>query len=372
MKSYFFIYVIATIFHLLFNKISTQTECPLFKCSSKSMKDNKCFSSDEEYIDGKIQTTIYLSQCPKNEKCSKVSWDLSIGTCTPNIRKAFGGESCESNADCYSQKCGSHNVCQDKKVSERCSDDKQCCKECACIFDPMIGETPNDKTCRPLVKLGEKCILDESDITGLHSNCPVFSVCSNYESTPEARNGICVEQNSLSIGENATNFRACVGNNIILLQDGYYVCANISVVSQNCEVVRDQSTECVNEIIVRSDQEIDSLEKMIVSQGICRCDVDGKKHCQVYGGTMFDYYINLIRKKINEGNIVPQNFHVAAFRETFNDYEIAEAYFNYKYDGAKADQCTKKYFIDNSLLAFERGNFIGINIFSIIILFLFV
>ena len=367
----FYIINIITIFHLLFNEILSSTECPLFKCSSKGMKDNKCFSSAEEYIDGKMHTTIYLSQCSKNQKCTKVSWDPSIGTCTSNIRKSFGGESCESNADCFSQACGSHNICQDKKINERCSDDKQCCKECVCIFDPMKGETKNDKTCRPLVKLGEKCIMDESDIMGLHSNCPVFSVCSNFNSDPKARNGICVEQNSLNIGENATNFRACVGDNIVLLKDGYYVCANISSRAKSCEVARDQSTECINEIIVKNGQEIDPLEKMILSQGICRCDVDGKKHCQVYGGAMFDYYINLMRKKIETGNIVPQNFHVAAFRETLNDYEIAEAYFNYKYDGTKADLCTKKYFIDNSLLAFEGDYLLKIN-FLLILLFLFI
>ena len=334
------------------------------------MKDDKCYSRAEEYLDGKMQTTIYLSQCSNNQKCSKVSWDTSIGICTTNIRKAFGGESCESNADCFSQACGSHNFCQDKKINEKCSDDKQCCKECVCIFDPTIGETSNDKTCRPLVQLGEPCILDESDIMGLHSNCPIFSVCSNSESTPEAKNGICVEQNSLPIGENATNFHACVGNNIILLQEGYYVCANITSQTQMCEVARDQSTECVNEIIVRNGQEIDSFEKMVQSQGICRCDLDGKKYCLSYAGTMFDYYINLIRKKLEDGNIVPQNFHVASFRETFNDYEIAEAYFNYKYDGTKADLCTKKFFIDNSLLAFEREHFLDVNIFLFFVLFL--
>ena len=369
MKSIYIIYI-TSIFNLLFNKIFSQKECPLFKCSSKSMKDDKCYSSTEEYIDGKLHSTIYLSQCSKNEKCTKTSWDSSIGICTSNIRKSFGGETCESNADCYSQACGSRNYCQDKKINEKCSDDKQCCKECVCIFDPTIGETPNDKTCRPLVKLGEKCILDETDKRGLHSNCPIFSVCSNFESFPEATNGICVKQNSLPLGHNSTNFRACVGNNIILLQEGYYVCANISAKSHNCEIARDQSIECVNEIIVKSGQEIDTLEKMIVSQGICRCDVDGKKHCQVYGGAMFDYYINLIRKKLDSGNIVPQNFHVAAFRETFNDYEIAEAYFNYKYDGTKADLCTKKFFIDNSLLAFEREHFLDFNIFLFFVLFL--
>ena len=358
------------ILHLSYDLINSQTECPIFKCSSHIMKDDKCFASAEEYIEGKMQTTIYLSQCAQNQKCSKVSWDTTIGTCTSNIRKAFGGETCESNADCFSQACSSHKFCQDKKINERCSDDKQCCKECVCIFDPTIGETPNDKTCRPLVKLGESCILDETDMMGLHSNCPIFSVCSNFYSTPDAKNGICVEQNSLDIGENATNFHACIGNNIILLQDGYYVCANISTQNQTCEVARDQSTECLNEIIVRNDQEIDSFEKMIQSQGICRCDVDGKKHCHTYAGTMFDYYINLVRKKLEDGNIIPQNFHVAAFRETFNDYEIAEAYFNYKYDGTKADLCTKKYFIDNSLLAFEKSNMIYINIFLLILLFL--
>jgi hypothetical protein len=234
----------------------------------------------------------------------------------------------------------------------------------------MKGETKNDKTCRPLVKLGQKCILDESDITGLHSNCPIFSVCSNFNSLPEARNGICVEQNSLNIGQNATNFHACIGNNIALLKEGYYVCVNISSRFDNCEIARDQSTECVNEIIVKKGQEIDPLEKMVLSQGICRCDVDGKKHCQVYAGGMFDYYINLMRRKIESGNIIPQNFHVAAFRETLNDYEVAEAYFNYKYDGTKADLCTKKYFIDNSLLAFEGDSFLNINVLFIL-LFLF-
>ena len=370
MKSFYIIYLISTFISLLYI-ISSQTDCPVFKCSTQGMKDDKCFSSAEEYIDGKIQKTVYLSQCSKDKKCSKVSWDPTIGTCTSNIRKSFGGETCESSADCFSQDCGSHNICQDKKLNERCSDDKQCCKECVCIFDPTIGETPNDKTCRPLVKLGEKCILDESDIMGLHSNCPIFSVCSNNDSTPDARNGYCVEQNSLDIGENATNFHACIGNNIVLLQDGYYVCANISTRAQSCEFARDQSNECVNEIIVRNDQEIDLLEKMIISQGICRCDVDGKKHCQIYGGAMFDYYINLIRKKIDKGSIIPQNFHVASFRETFNDYEIAEAYFNYKYDGTKADLCTKKFFIDNSLMAFEGCTLININKYSLLLLFLF-
>jgi hypothetical protein len=174
----------------------------------------------------------------------------------------------------------------------------------------------------------------------------------------------------LNIGQNATNFHACIGNNIALLKEGYYVCVNISSRFDNCEIARDQSTECVNEIIVKKGQEIDPMEKMIQSQGICRCDIDGRKHCQVIGGLKFDYYINLIRRKIESGNIVPQNFHVSAFRETLNDYEIAEAYFNYKYDGTKADLCTKKFFIDNSLLAFEGDCFVNINILFVL-LFLF-
>ena len=368
MKSIYFLIII--IFNEIYYIFTAQTQCPLFKCSMRGMKDDKCYSSAEEYIEGKIQPIIYLSQCSKDQKCSQVSWDTSIGICTSNIRKGFGGEKCNSNADCFSQSCDSHMVCQDKKINEKCSDDKQCCKECVCIYDPMIGENSNDKTCRPLVKLGEKCILDESDITGLHSNCPIFSVCSNFNSEPTSRNGICVEQNSLDIGENATNFQACIGNNIVLLKEGYYVCGNISSRADSCEVARDQSTECTNEIIVKSEQEIDRFEKMILSQGICRCDVDGKKHCQVFGGAMFDYYINLIRKKIEKGKIIPKNFHVAAFRETFNDYEIAEAYFNYKYDGTKADLCTKKFFIDNSLMAFERESYININVILFILFFL--
>lgn len=35
------------------------------------------------------------------------------------------------------------------------------------------------------------------------------------------------------------------------------------------------------------------------------------------------------------------HFHVSAFREIFNDYDITEAFFNYKYDGSKADLCSK-------------------------------
>ena len=58
------------------------------------------------------------------------------------------GETCKSDADCYSQACDSHNYCQDKKINENCSNDKQCCKECVYIFDPLNGESDNDKTCR--------------------------------------------------------------------------------------------------------------------------------------------------------------------------------------------------------------------------------
>lgn len=73
---------------------------------------------------------------------------------------------------------------------------------------------------------------DETEKSGLYSNCPIFSVCSNNLSTPDAINGIYAEQNSLEIGENATNFHACKGSNIILLADGYYVCSNISQLSK--------------------------------------------------------------------------------------------------------------------------------------------
>ena len=91
-------------------------------------------------------------------------------------------------------------------------------------YDPLNGESENDKTCRILFKLGDKCILDETDKSGLHNNCQIFSVCSNFLSTPDATNGVWVEQNSLDIGTNATNFHVCKGNNIILLKEGYYVC----------------------------------------------------------------------------------------------------------------------------------------------------
>ena len=70
--------------------INRQINCPSFKCSSKGMKDKKCFSSIEEYSDGEIKSTIYLSQCKKEEKCTQTSWDPSIGICSPNIRKSLG------------------------------------------------------------------------------------------------------------------------------------------------------------------------------------------------------------------------------------------------------------------------------------------
>ena len=166
--------------------INRQINCPSFKCFSKGMKDKKCFSSIEEYSNGEIKSTIYLSQCKKEEKCTQTSWDPSIGICSTYFFKSFWGETCKSDADCYSQACDSHNYCQDKKINEKCSNDKQCCKECACIFDPLNGESENDKICREIVKLGDKCIFDETDKYGLHSNCPIFSVCSNFISTPDA------------------------------------------------------------------------------------------------------------------------------------------------------------------------------------------
>ena len=65
-------------------------------------------------------------------------------------------------------------------------------------------------------------------------------------------------------------------------------------------IPRDQSTECINDIIVKNGQEIAPYEKIIQSQGIWRCDIDWEKHCHVIGGVQFDYYINLIRKKIKK------------------------------------------------------------------------
>ena len=49
-----------------------QINCPSFKYSSKGMKDKKCFSSIEEYSDGEIKSTIYLSQCKKKKNVRKL------------------------------------------------------------------------------------------------------------------------------------------------------------------------------------------------------------------------------------------------------------------------------------------------------------
>lgn len=344
--------------------------CPLYKCSLNGMTDKKCFSRIIDTFNGEENEIIHLKQCSNKEKCSYTSWDSSIGLCITNIRKSFGGEKCKSDADCYSQFCSSSKHCNNINLNEKCTDDKECSKDAVCIFDSQNDETNNDKTCRSLVKLGENCILDETDKSGLHSNCPIFSVCTNFNSVPDAKNGICVEQNSLKIGTNSTNFRACQGNNIILLKNGYYVCSNVSSSAKNCEIVKDQSLECKNNIFVADGQIIDDKEYEIQAQGICRCDIDGNKHCQVVGGPQFDNYINLIRSKLKK-NKISENFHVAAFRETFNDYDIAEALFNYKYDGTKADECTKKYFIDNMMAVPEKGGLVNFRIIFLGLLMLF-
>lgn len=363
MKNYFFSFSSIIILVIIISKnynitSSRDITCPTYKCSVQEMTDSKCLSVLHETLTSKNKVIYNLSSCGKSKKCSLLSWDNSIGLCVPNIRKSFGGEKCSSDLDCFSQACNDHNICQNKELNEKCFDDKECSKEAVCIYDSSNGETPSDKTCRHLVKIGENCILDESDISGFHSNCQVFAVCSNPFSSIDATNGICVEQNSLEVGKNATNFRACKGNNIILIKEGYYVCANISSTEKSCEIASDQSMECQNEIIVKKGQIIDEKEKKIMEQGICRCEIDGNKHCQVIAGVQFDIYINLIKKKIKENQIVPSNFHIAVFRETFNDKEIAEAYFNSIYDVSKADSCTKQYFLDNFLMAFEKQRFI--------------
>ena len=71
--------------------INRQINCPSFKCSSKGMKDKKCFPSIKEYSDGEIKFT-YLSKCKKDEKCTQTTWDPSIGIYSTLIRKSFGGK----------------------------------------------------------------------------------------------------------------------------------------------------------------------------------------------------------------------------------------------------------------------------------------
>ena len=61
-------------------------------------------------------------------------------------------------------------------------------------------------------------------------------MCSNFLSTPDAASGVCVEQNSLEIGKNATKFHTCKGNNIILLKDGYYVCSIFLILEEHVKM----------------------------------------------------------------------------------------------------------------------------------------
>ena len=129
---------------------------------------------------------MYLRPCPFGEKCGTEAIDSPYTYCESLGILKFHGDSCDINADCYSNNC-LNTTCVSKADGESCKEDYECGTHSFCIKSSCTRYATNDDTC-------------SSDL-----KCAFGYVCAD----PGDGTMKCIEQYSVKAGSKASDQNVC-------------------------------------------------------------------------------------------------------------------------------------------------------------------
>ena len=163
----------------------------LVLCASQNYAclDSSILDDDKVCTYMELQTrNIYTRPCPIGETCGDLA-DPSNPThiyCKSLGLLKFHGDSCNINADCYSDKCVS-NKCVAKEDNENCSEDYECGKHSFCMNGNCTKYATKDEIC-------------SDDL-----QCAFGYICANTDDGTMK----CLEQYSVRAGSKADNKNLC-------------------------------------------------------------------------------------------------------------------------------------------------------------------
>ena len=219
-------------FFLCLNVLAKLPKCPLY---SDKLEGETC--SKLEVNDTTKINTFYIKECEKKDTYCHYFFESKAEQCSSDPPKAYPGEYCNSDKDCFKSKC-KEGICKGKGVKEACEEDYECDAGLFCF----------KRECQHLLSKGDDC-----DGT---KKCKVNLICNKNK---------CTEYGSLGKGEAASAPAAC--NSYLIedekCQEGYKLetsrdaCGN----DTKCKYTRGKET--------------------LIKDCVCGITTDGKSYCSL-------------------------------------------------------------------------------------------
>ena len=355
------IYSYVYVFHNINSKV-------IYHCSAHDGMPEQCMS---KWVDFYNNVMYDLWQCPTNKYCQVLERNYgennSIGVCMYNYKSLHSGDSCKKDSECASLKC-ENNKCIGFKEGEYCTPKLfQCEDNLACKKSKEIlpyGEEKEIFKCNKVGKVNETCEdNDECDVNLVCASNISYNVINlmnknsidditilnskmnldEYISSINNSYKICINRASLENGIPTSEPMSCKSGDTIEIE--LFPNYNETICASKIEVIKDcdKSNTCVVSINIGKYNKTNIYQECIISSlGNPFCPFDQKENAwKNYLEKFYDF-----NKTNSEKTFFKKQFHFPVYKDTLNEFEISQAFWNYKlwHHYIEADACARDFF----------------------------
>ena len=353
------------IFSFLFYAFNSKV---IYHCAADIGMPDQCMS---KWVDFYNNVIYDLWQCPTNKYCQVLDRNYgennSIGVCMYNYKRLYSGDECKKDSECASLKC-ENNECFGFKEGEYCTPKLfQCEDNLACKKGKEIlpyGELKEIFKCYKVSKVNETCeYSDECDVNLECTSDISYNVINlmnkygidditklkdkinleEYISSINNSQKICINRASLENGIPTSEPMICKSGDSIEIE--LFPNYNQSICVSKIEIIKncDKSNTCEISINIGKNKKINIAQECMLSSL-------GNPFCPFYQKEIA--WKNYLEKhnnfyKTNSGKtLYKKQFHFPVYKDTFNELEISQAFWNYKLWNhyIEADSCARDFF----------------------------
>ena len=353
------------IFSFSFYSINSKV---IYHCAAEIGMPDQCMS---KWVDFYNNVIYDLWQCPTNKYCQVLERNYgennSIGVCMYNYKRLYSGDECKKDSECASLKC-ENNECIGIKEGEYCTPKLfQCEDNLACKKGKEIlpyGELKEIFKCYKVSKVNETC--EDSDECDVNLECAsdisynVINLMNKYgidditklkdkinleEYISSINNSqkICINRASLENGIPTSEPMICKSGDSIEIE--LFPNYNQSICVSKIEIIKDcdKSNACEISINIGKNKKTNIYQEcMLSSLGNPFCPFNQK---EIAWKNYLEKHNNFYQT--NSGKILyKKQFHFPVYKDTFNELEISQAFWNYKLWNhyIEADSCARDFF----------------------------
>ena len=353
------------IFSYIFQYINTKI---MYQCARYERMPDQCMS---KWVDLYNNVMYDLWRCPVNKYCQVLERNYgeknSIGVCMYNYKKLYSGDECTKDSECASLNC-ENNKCIGFKIGDYCNPELfQCEDNLACKRKKEImpyGEEKEVFKCDKVSKINETCEnSNECDAKLICANSSSYDVINlmkkyNVDDITELKDNItlkeylssinnsqkiCINRSSLDNGIPASDPMACKSGDSMNFE--IFPNYNESICVSKTEIIKycDKSNTCMISINIGKYNKTNiTQECMLSSLGNPFCPFNQKEAAWKDYLEIYDEFYN----KTQENSIFKKEYHYPAYKDTFNEFEVSQAFWSYKLWNhyVEADICARDFF----------------------------